>query len=87
MRLYCSAELAALKSAKKRLEAQKSAERFAASFAEAINFANEMFRHENRVATDPKISEAIKALEIEVAQCEDAYQIKREEFYKSRKEK
>lgn len=87
LRLYCSAELAALKSAKKRLEAQKSAERFAFSFAEAINFANEMFRYENRVAADPKISEAVKALEVEVAQCEEAYQAKRDEFFKKREEK
>lgn len=43
LRLYCSSELAALKYAKKRLESQKSAEHFVASFAEAINIANEMF--------------------------------------------
>ena len=87
LRLYCSAELAALKSAKNRLETQKSAERFAASFAEAINFANGIFHYEDRVTADPKISEVIKTLEVEVAQCEDAYQIKRDEFYKNRKEK
>lgn len=87
LRLYCSSELAALKYAKKRLESQKSAEHFVASFAEAINIANEMFRYEERVVTDPKISEAIKVLEAEVAQCEKAYQAKRDEFFRKRKEK
>ena len=87
LRLYCLSELTALKSAKKRLEAQKSAEHFATSFAEAINFANEMFRYEERVAADPKISEAVKALEAEVAHCEKAYQAKRDEFFRKRKER
>ena len=46
-----------------------------------------MFRYEERVVADPKISEAIKVLEAEVAQCEKAYQAKRDEFFMKRKEK
>lgn len=85
MRIYCMAEIVALKQAKKELQRVQGLERMASSYAFAVNATNEVFRYDERVEVNPKISEIIKRLEEKVAQCEDAYKKKRTEFHKKRK--
>lgn len=86
MRWYCRDEIQALKKARKALEAQKALESLASSFAEAINFANEMFRYKERMAVNPEVSDEVLRLEAEVDVAKKAYDAKREEFYAKRKE-
>lgn len=86
MRIYCMEEIVALKQAKKELKRVQGLERMASSYAFAVNTTNEVFRYDDRVEVNPKISEMVKRLEEKVAQCEDAYKKKRSEFHKKRKE-
>lgn len=86
MRTYCYSEIYALKQAKKSLKAQEAAERMAQTLANAFNMTNEMFRYEERFCIKPEISERVIAIRQRVEECEAAYKMKREEFYKKRKE-
>ena len=86
MRWYCRDEIQTLKKARKALEAQRALESFASSFAEAINFANEMFRYEERVGVKPEVSAEVLRLEAEVESAKEAYDSKRKQFYAERKE-
>lgn len=86
MRWYCREEINALKQAKKALAAQEAIEHFASSFAEAVNFANEMFRYKERTVVKPEISAEVKRLEAEVDTAHERYVVKRKEFYAQRKE-
>lgn len=85
IRWYCREELYTLNRAQKALQAQEAAERFASSFAEAVNFTNEMFRYKERVQIKPEISDKVKQLEAEVAGAKERYDAKRKEFYAQRK--
>lgn len=85
MHWYCWDEIQTLKKARKALEAQKALESLASSFAEAVNFANEMFRYEERMAVKPEVSAEVLRLEAEVEAAKKAYESKREEFYAERK--
>lgn len=85
MRWYCWDETQALKQAQKALEAQKAAERFASSLAEAINATNEIFRYEERVTVKPEISAEVLRLEAEVDAAKKSYDFKRKAFYAERK--
>lgn len=85
LRIYCMEELLDLKQAKQALKAQLATERLAQSWAEVFNFANEMFRYEDRYCVKPEISESVKRLQEDVEKAEKAYQAKREEFYRKRK--
>jgi hypothetical protein len=87
MRWYCRDEIQTLKKARKALEAQRALESFVSSFAEAINFANEMFRYEERVGVKPEVSAEVLRLEAEVESAKEAYDSKREQFYAERKNK
>lgn len=82
---YCRDELYILNRAKSELQAQLNAERLAKSWAEAFNFANEMFRYEERYKVRQEISEHVKKLQLEVERAEKAYQEKKKEFYRNRK--
>lgn len=84
MQWYCRDEIYELKQAQKALEAQEKLENFSRSFAEAINFANEMFQYKERVAVKPQISEEVKLLRIRVDKAKSAFETKRKEFYKER---
>lgn len=86
MRWYCRKEIIALNQAKKALAAQEAIERFASSFAEAVNFANEMFRYKERTVVKPEISAEVKRLKTEVDTAHEKYVVKRNEFYAQRKE-
>ncbi len=86
MQWYCRDEIYELKQAQKALTAQENLESFSQSFAEAINFANEMFRYKERVAVKPQISEEVKALRIRVERAKAAFEAKRNDFYKSKED-
>lgn len=86
MRWYCRDEIQTLKKARKALEAQRALESFVSSFAEAINFANEMFRYEERVSVKSEVSAEVLRLEAEVESAKEAYDSKRKQFYAERKE-
>lgn len=85
MKIYCMAEIVALKQAKKELQRVQELERMASSYAFAVNATNEMFRYEDRVKVKPELSEAVRLLEEKVAQCEAAYKQKKAEFHQKRK--
>lgn len=86
MRWYCRDEIQALKKARKALEAQRALESFASSFAEAINFANEMFHYKERVSVESEASAEVLRLRAEVELAKEAYDSKRKQFYAERKE-
>lgn len=86
LRSYCYKEIYALKQAEKALRAQRSAEDFARSMADAINFANEIFRYEERVRVKPQISDEVKRLQELVDKAKANYEAKRKEFYAKLKE-
>ena len=86
MRWYCRDEIQAMKKARKALEAQRALESFASSFAEAINFANEMFRYEERVGVKSEVSAEVLRLQAEVESAKEAYDSKRKQFYAEREE-
>ncbi len=85
IRWYCRDEIYALNHARKALKAQKAAEHFASSLAEAINITNGVFQYPERVGVDRKISDAVKRLELEVATAKEKYDEKRNEFYTRRR--
>ena len=87
LRAYCYKEYYELKQAKKELREQKATEQMAISIAEAFNFANEIFRYEERYHARPEISERVKLLDERVAQAQEKYAKKRKEFYDERKKK
>ncbi len=87
MRWYCASEISELKRAEKALRAQKAAESFACSLAEAINFANAALQYNERVTVQPQISEKVKWLEAEFAAAKEKYEAKRKEFYAEREKK
>lgn len=84
MQWYCRDEIYELKQAQKALKAQENLENFSRSFAEAINFANEMFQYKERVAVKPQISEEVEHLRMRVDKTKAAFEAKRKEFYKDR---
>ena len=85
LRAYCYQEICALKQAEKALKAQENAEYLGRSIAEAFNFANEMFRYEERFSVNPEISEKVAALRDAVAKAKERYEAKRREFYEKKK--
>lgn len=85
IRWYCRDEIYALNHARKALKAQKAAEHFASSLAEAINITNGMFQYTERVGVDRKISDEVKRLELEVATAKEKYDAKRKEFFEKRR--
>ncbi len=85
IRWYCRDEIYALNQARKSLTAQKAAEYFVSSLAEAINITNGMFQYPERVGVDRKISDEVKRLELEVATAKERYDAKRNEFYAKRR--
>ena len=85
LRAYCYQEIYALKQAEKALKAQENAESLGRSIAEAFNFANEMFRYEERFSVSPEISEKAKVLHDAVVKAKERYEAKRKEFYEKRK--
>lgn len=82
---YCRDELYILNKKKAELQAQLNAEMLARSWAESFNFANELFRYEERYQVNPEVSEHVKKLQAEVEKAEKAFQDKRAEFYQKRK--
>lgn len=85
MRWYCRNEIQTLKRAQKALNAQIALENFASSWAEAVNFANEAFRYEERVQVNPSLSAEVERLKAEVETAKKAFDLKRKEFYSQRK--
>ncbi len=87
IRLYCWDEIQELRRAQKALDSQKTVERLASSFAEAVNVTNAMFQYAERVAVKPEISKEVRRLEAEVAAAKEKYDAKRKKFYLQRRNK
>lgn len=87
MHCYCAVELRELRQAKRNYKrASKSATKFE-MYANAINFANEMMRNDERVKVNPIVSNTLEALKNKLDVAQKAYNEKRKEFYASRKAK
>lgn len=84
LRAYCYQEICALKRAEKALKAQENAEHLGRSIADAFNFANEIFRYEERFLVDPEISKSVNALQEAVSEAKERLERKRKEFYERR---
>ena len=80
MRLYCQKEMDAVKELERKYKKLKSLSGYAESYAEATNFANEVFGYKERVIVRPEIKVELEELENKIVEAKRAYEEKRKEF-------